>query len=117
MNDNDTIVSDDQSISEEQNTFFKNATKSLNIPQNSYIPDESNDVEDQVSKAIIKYKNYPSIILIKNKITKPELFVFTEVSASDIQKELSNLNTKNAITFRNTTSKSLKASTKTFLKS
>ena len=30
VDDNDTIVSDDQSISEELNTFFKNNTKSLN---------------------------------------------------------------------------------------
>ena len=30
VDDNDTIVSDDRSISEELNTFFKNNTKSLN---------------------------------------------------------------------------------------
>ena len=41
---------------------------------------------------------------------------FTEASASDTQKELSNLNTKKAIAFRNTTSKAFKASTNTFLK-
>ena len=58
---NDTIVSDDQSISEELNTFFKAATKSLNIRQNSYLTDESNEIEDQVKKAIFKYKNHPSI--------------------------------------------------------
>ena len=107
---NDTIVSDDRSISEELNTFFKDTTKSLNIRQNSYITDESNEIEDQVKKAIFKYKNHRSIILIKNKITVPELFVFTEASVSDIGKELSNLNTKKASTFRNITTKVLKAS-------
>lgn len=40
VGDNDTIISDDQSISEELNTFFKNATKRLKIQQNSYIKDE-----------------------------------------------------------------------------
>ena len=44
VDDNDTIVSDDQSISEELTTFFKNATKSLNIRQNSYLTDESNEI-------------------------------------------------------------------------
>ena len=34
VGDNDTIISDDQSI------FFKNATKRLKIQQNSYIKDE-----------------------------------------------------------------------------
>ena len=40
VGDNDTIIFDDQSISEELNTFFKNATKRLKIQQNSYIKDE-----------------------------------------------------------------------------
>ena len=71
---------------------------------------QSNEIEDQVKKAIFKYKNHPSIILIKNKITVPELFAFTEASVSDIEKELSNLNAKKASTFKNITPKVLKAS-------
>lgn len=62
VGDNDTIISDDQSISEELNTFFKNATKRLKIQQNSYIKDEWNDIEDKVKKAVFKCKNHPSII-------------------------------------------------------
>ena len=108
--DNDSIVSDDESISEELNTSFKNTTKSLNIWQNSYITYDSNEIEDQVKKAIFKYKNHPSIILIKNKITIPELFAFTEDFVSDIEKELSNLITKKASTFKNITPKVLKDS-------
>ena len=90
---------------QELNSFFKNATKSLNIRQNSYLIDESNEIEHQVKKAIFKYKNHPSIILIKNKITVPELFAFTEASVSDIKKELSNLNMKKASTSMNITPK------------
>ena len=82
----------------------------MNIRQNSYITDQSNAGEDQVKKAIFKYKNHPSIILIKNKATVPELFAFTEASVSDIEKELSNLNTKKASAFKNITPKVLKAS-------
>ena len=40
----------------------------------------------------------------------PELFSFTEASISDIEKELSNLNTKKASTFKNITPNVLKAS-------
>ena len=90
--------------------FFKKGTKNLNIRQNSYITDESNEIEDQVKKSIFKYKNHPTIKLIKNKITVPELFVFTEASVSDIEKELSNLNTKKASKSKNITPKVLKAS-------
>ena len=56
VDDNDTMVSDDHSISEELNTFLKNATKSSNIQQNSYLTDDSNEIEDPVKKAIFKYK-------------------------------------------------------------
>lgn len=62
VGDNDTIISDDQSILEELNTFFKNATKRLKIQQNSYIKDEWKDIEDKVKKAVFKCKNHPSII-------------------------------------------------------
>ena len=100
LDDNDTIVSDVQPISEELNTFFKNATKTLNIRQNFYLTDEPNEIEDQEKKAIFKYKNHPSVILIKNKIAVPELFVFIEGFVSDIEKQLSNLNTKKVSKFK-----------------
>ena len=101
------MVSDDHSISEELNTFLKNATKSSNIQQNSCLTDDSNETEDPVKKAIFKYKNHPSIILIKNKITISELLAF---SVSDIEKELSNLNSRKASTIKNIRPKVLKAS-------
>ena len=53
VDDNETIVSDDQLVSEELNSFFKNATKSLNIRQSSYLIYKSNKIEDQVKKAIL----------------------------------------------------------------
>ena len=56
VDDNGTIVAGDQSISEELNTFFKNATKNLNTRQNSYITDKSNEIKDQVKKVFFKYK-------------------------------------------------------------
>ena len=52
VDDIDTIVSDDQSISEELNISFKNATKSFHIRRSSYLTEESNETEDQVKKAI-----------------------------------------------------------------
>ena len=60
--------------------------QNLNRRQNSYITDESNEIEDQEKKANFKYKNHTSFILNKNKIAVPELFVFAEASVSDIEK-------------------------------
>ena len=108
VDDNGTMVSNEQSIPEELSTFFKNTAKSLNVQQNYYLTYESNEIEDQIKKSIFKYKNHSSIILIKNKIT--ELFAFTKASLSDIKKELSNHNTNEASTFKNITPNALKAS-------
>ena len=56
VDDNGTIVAGDQSISEELDTFLKNATKNLNTRQNSYITDKSNEIKDQVKIVFFKYK-------------------------------------------------------------
>ena len=57
VDDDDAIVSDDQSISEKQTKhLFKNAAKSLNIRQNSYLTEESNETEDQERKLFSNIK-------------------------------------------------------------
>ena len=78
-------------ISNELNNFFENATKALNIRENSYLTEKS-ELSDPVNKAISKYRNYPSILLIKDKMRNPTSFSFKEASLSDIEKELRNLN-------------------------
>ena len=58
----------------------------MNIRENSCLIDKS-ELSDPVNKAISKYKNHPSILLIKDKIRNPESFSFKEASLSDIEKE------------------------------
>ena len=100
VDEGETVISDDQLISKELNQVFKSATKALNIRGNSYLTDES-ELSDPVNKVISKYKNQPSILLIKDKVRNPASFSFKEASLSDIEKKLRNLNTKKASTFGN----------------
>ena len=79
--------------------FFQNATKSLDINKNSYIKDETNESTDTVRKVIYKYKNHPSISLIKDNIRGATPFLFKEASLEDIEKEMLHLNPKKADTF------------------
>ena len=58
-----------------------------------------------MTQAISKYKNLPSILLIKDKIRNPASFSFKEASLSDTEKELRNLNTKKASTTKKFESK------------
>ena len=63
VDEDEIVISDDQSISEELNQFFRIATKDLNIRETSYQLDKSK-LSDQVNKAISKSRNHPSILLI-----------------------------------------------------
>ena len=93
VGDNENIISDDKLVSEELNNFLQNATKTLNIIENSYLTNSANEVLDPVDKAVFKYKNHPSILTIKNSGATTQ-FLFNEVSLADIEEELSNLNIK-----------------------
>ena len=110
MGDNENIIPDDNLVSEELNNFFQNATKTLNVIENSYLTNNANEVLDPVDKAVFKYKNHPSILTIKNLLGATTTFLFNEVSLSDIEKELSNLDTKKRSTFKNIPAKILKIS-------
>ena len=85
MGDNENIVSDENLVSEELNNFFQNATKTLNIIENSYLTNNANEVLDPVDKAVFKYKNHPSILAIKNSLVVTTPFLFNEVSLADIE--------------------------------
>ena len=63
----DKIISEDSLVSEELNFLFQNAMKNLDVNENSYIKDETNEFTDTVEKVIYKYINRPSILLVKNR--------------------------------------------------
>ena len=75
------ILKDDTEIVEELFLFFSNAVKSLNIAEST---DITNKVFDNligtVARAIEKFKTHPSVLIIKDKISQGNKFLFTEVS-------------------------------------
>ena len=91
-----------------QTFFLQNATKTLNIMENSYLTSNANQVLDPVDKVVFQYKNHPSIVTIKNALGATTPFFFNRVSLSHIEKQLSNLDTKNASTYKNIPAKILK---------
>ena len=86
VNENEDILSNDKVVADEINSFFKNATKNLGITENTYIADNSNDFTDPVNKAIDKFKNHPSILLIQSEVANDSTSSFNEASLSDIVK-------------------------------
>ena len=67
--------------------------------------------KDGVDVVIENYKDHPGIKMINENVSFESHFSFKEMQESDIQKEASNLNSKNAGTLRNMPTKVLKDST------
>ena len=104
----ENILTDDTLVSEELNNFFQNATKVLNINENSNIVDSSFSITDTVDKAINTYKNHPSILLIIQKLENVDNFTFKEFSISETEKELRKPNFNKTTTFDKMPTKILK---------
>ena len=64
----DKIISDDKEVAETFNEFFKNSVKSLHIPQNTCLINNTGNLIDPVDIALKKYENHPSVINIKEMI-------------------------------------------------
>ena len=64
----------------------------------------------QTSRAIEKFKTHANVLIIKDKIFQGNKFSFTEVSQSEVEKEIKNLNVKKATTHKNIPPKVLKTS-------
>ena len=61
------IISDDQKLTEVFNDFFINIVPNLKIPMEQNINHDFTKTDDPVSNAINKFKNHPSIVMIKRK--------------------------------------------------
>ena len=108
----ENINSDHAWLTDELNNFFQNATKTLNINENSYIVDASSSMTDPVDQAVRKYKNHSIILFIKQKLENVGHLSFRKVSISKIEKELRDLNSNKVAIIDNIPSQILKQSRK-----
>ena len=69
------------------NNFFSNIVKKLNIPKFNSNNSVTENIKDPVFKAILKYKNYPSVLAIQ-KYSKNKTFHFEQVNIREVQKEI-----------------------------
>ena len=76
------------------NSFFSNAVKNLKIPEFSDSNPLAENTPHPIFKAILKYKNHPSITAIKNARNGPG-FYFCGVSVN-VSKEIKRLKAKKA---------------------
>ena len=109
----DEVLQDNDLIAKELNKFFKNAVSTLNIKENRFITNRSSDgITDPVDKASDKYKFHPSTLLIQKHLKNHDVFSFKTVEIGDIEKEINNINPKEATTSNSSPPKILKKSSK-----
>ena len=77
--EDDEIISEKEQISESLNNFFADAIINLNIPEYEDSTSNTNGIDDPVLRAIEKYKNLPSIKLIKITSENNVSFRFQEI--------------------------------------
>ena len=95
LNENGELLNSESETAEVLNNFFSNIVKNLKIPEYENLDRNFENVEDPVLRAILKYKNHPSITVIKEK-AKNSVFSFYEVDKDKIKKEINRLNKNKA---------------------
>ena len=89
---------EDHLVSEELNKFFENATRGLEVNENSYIIDTDSNEINSVEKAINKYRNHPSVLLINRTLKNIPSFSFNKVGLSEIEREQNLINPRKVTT-------------------
>ena len=88
------VISEDKEIAETFNEFFVNIVPSLKIlPKENYETDVGNNNEP-ILNYINKFKNHPSIKVIKSRKKEEQTFTFTYVSFEEVLNEIRKLQTK-----------------------
>ena len=88
--EDETVTTQDEQNAELSNLFFSNTVKNLKIPRFSNTNPLAERLSDPTLKAILKYKNHPSIVAIRNANNNSH-FHFNEVSVEEVYKEIRKL--------------------------
>ena len=95
MTENGEVVKTELETAETLNNFLGNVTKSLMIPKyNEYDP-STDRVKNRTIRAILNYRNHPSILAIREQKKAQINFCF-KVFIEETQKEVLNLNNRKA---------------------
>ena len=88
--ENDEIIQTEKGTAKFLNTFFSNIVQNLDIQQYNVDDPICENINDPLLKAIVRYRNHPSIIAIKKFCNSKSHFSFKNVQKEEILKELNN---------------------------
>ena len=87
------ILSKDNSVAKVLNNFFSNIVKTLGISDYMHSHPLAKEVNDPTLRAIMKYRNHPSVLTILDKYKNNSIFTFSHVTKEEVLKEIGNLDT------------------------
>ena len=85
--ENKKMLTSESETTETLKNFFSNIVKKLDIPKYNSNNSVTENIKDPIFKAILKYKNHPSILAIQ-KYSKNKTFHFEEVNIGEVEKEI-----------------------------
>ena len=94
--EDETFTTQDEKYAELLNLFFSSAVKNFEIHEFSDTNPLAERLFNPVLKAILKYKNHPSIAVIRN-VNNSFHFHFNEVSVEEVYKEMRKLSTRKSV--------------------
>ena len=110
------VISEDMEIAETFNEFFVNIVPSLKIsPKENYETDVGNDNEP-ILNYISKFKNHPSIKVIKSRKKEEQTFTFSYVSYEEVLNEIRKLQTTETMQQNDISTKTLKENSEVFFR-
>ena len=97
MIENENLVSDDAEVANCLNNFFSNIVKNLEIPKYHVEDDLHLNMNSHPTlKAVLKYKNHPSIISIRRFRYQVSNFNFSCINKNTVFKQIRGLSTAKA---------------------
>ena len=94
--ENDEIIKTEKENAKVLNAFFSNMVQNLDIQQYNGDDPICENMNDPLLKAIVRYRNHPSIVAMKKLCNSKSHFSFKNVQKEEILKELNNLNINKA---------------------
>ena len=96
LTENEKLIMNDQKCAEVFNNYFNSIVKELNIPINQNLLNDASIFDDPVIAAAHMYERHPSILKIKEKVKKHDLFPFYHVNPDKMLNILQNIDSKKA---------------------
>ena len=109
----ENVISDDIGVSEVFNEYFVNIVPNLKITE-LIIDENFTETADKLSDSINKFKNHPSIIMIKTKNNSPDTFSFSKTTYDNVLQKIDSLDVTKASQQTDISTKILKQNSEYF---